>query len=614
MSQHADPDPSRGPSCWELLLTQSGTLQTFVAPPPADPLEARLASSGGFAAGVSALASAQGRGLDWPLVFALGAAVEAGLPTAARLTILARSPLTGAYTDGQVGSAFARTLAHIAPTLVIHGRTRERRILLLEADRSARLLPVPFAPEESLPRRCEILARAHATAAVLACGPAAEAGLSSAALGAGVQPTSFTGRGGLGRALCERGLVAIVVRGPRVRATPAADWLELLARSPRLIERAQSGTLESALALALEAEQQPTPFALEHVSEHKHGCAGCPTPCGFVFERTRQGLHHSALAPLHAHDPARAQARLEQLNRLGIDSKTFAAWLDQHPDLEPAQLLFDPRFQGPPPPRPPRRLLARLAQDHALRNADPMRTSPFLLHDAPDAGALRAALAPLPLSVHGADPNHPEHKGRVLWWHENFLAALDTSGFCAFSASALLSDGLLTLPQLLARLHAPHLLEIGAQALLLLAKLRGRAQMPVEPEYAALRGLEPDGSVSPWAIEAARGNVLIQTAQARLLATTPATAVSTAVDEPALSERAIARLHLGFHGSLAQSFGAERTLELELPCRLETALAALGEHALLAQASAWRNGSKLERSAWVRAGERVDLVVALSGG
>jgi hypothetical protein len=582
--------------------------------PARDPLEARLADSGGFAAGVSALATAQAQGLEWPLVFALGAAVEAGLPTAARLTILTRSPLTGAYTDGQIGSAFARTLAQITPTLVLHGRTRERCILLLEADRSARLLPVPFAPDEPLPRRCEILAQAHSTAAVLACGPAAEAGLQSAALGAGVHPTSFTGRGGLGRALCERGIIAIVVRGPRVRAAPADEWLELLARSPRLIERAQSGTLESAIPLGLEAERQPAPFALDAFSEHKHGCAGCPTPCGLVFERTRQGLHHSALAPLHAQDPDRAQARLAQLNQLGIDSKTFAAWLEREPDLEPEQLLRDPRFHAPPPARPARRLLARLAQDHALRSADPMRTSPFLLHDAPDAGALRAALAPLPLSLHGADPNHPEHKGRVLWWHENFLAALDTSGFCAFSASALLCDGLLSVSQLFARLQAPHLLEIGAQALLLLAKLRGRARLAVEPEYASLRGLEPDGSASPWALDAARDNVLIQTAQTRLLAKAPVHGDAAAAEEPEPFVRALAQLHLGFHGSLTQSLGSERTLELELPCRLETAIAALGEHALLAQASAWRGGIKLERNAWVRAGERVDLVVALSGG
>jgi hypothetical protein len=333
-----------------------------------------------------------------------------------------------------------------------------------------------------------------------------------------------------------------------------------------------------------------------------------------VFERTRQGLHHSALAPLHAQDPDRAQARLAQLNQLGIDSKTFAAWLEREPDLEPEQLLRDPRFHAPPPARPARRLLARLAQDHALRSADPMRTSPFLLHDAPDAGALRAALAPLPLSLHGADPNHPEHKGRVLWWHENFLAALDTSGFCAFSASALLCDGLLSVSQLFARLQAPHLLEIGAQALLLLAKLRGRARLAVEPEYASLRGLEPDGSASPWALDAARDNVLIQTAQTRLLAKAPVHGDAAAAEEPEPFVRALAQLHLGFHGSLTQSLGSERTLELELPCRLETAIAALGEHALLAQASAWRGGIKLERNAWVRAGERVDLVVALSGG
>jgi hypothetical protein len=76
------------------------------------------------------------------------------------------------------------------------------------------------------------------------------------------------------------------------------------------------------------------------------------------------------------------------------------------------------------------------------------------------------------------------------------------------------------------------------------------------------------------------------------------------------------------HGTLAQHFGPERVVECELPCRLDEALERLlalgGERAgareWLLQASAWRAGKKLERGAWVREGERVDLVVALSGG
>lgn len=608
------PPPDPALAALELILGESGTVERFAPAPTADPLLERLAHSGGLAAGVSALARAEAQSLPWPLVLSLGPAVEAGLPTAARLTILGRSPLRGAYTDGQVGSALARTLAGLTRTLVIHGRAAGRHVLLLEANGSARLLPAPFGPEEPLPRRCEGLARDHHGSAVLACGPAAEAGVLGAALGAGVEPTSFTGRGGLGRALFERGLVAIVVRAARVRAQPDPQWLELLGRSPRLIERARHGTLESAWALALESDQPAAGWAPADLREHKHGCAGCPTPCGWVFERTRQGLHHSALAPLHAHDPARAQARLEQLNQLGIDAKTFAAWLVQHPELEPVDLLRDPRFHGAPPIQPARRLVARFAESHALRNADPMRTSPFLLHDAPDAAALRAALAPLPLCAEGADPDSTAEKGRVLWWHENLLAALDTSGFCAFSASALLSDGLLTLPQLLERLRAPELLEIGAQTLALLARLRGRAATAPDPEYAALRGLEPDGSLSAWALAAARENRLIETAQSRFLSRCAPPSQVLHADAAALAPLARGHLCFVFHGGLAQIFGPEREVELDLPCRLETALRTLGEHALLAHASAWRAGRKLDRQAWVRAGERVELVVALSGG
>jgi hypothetical protein len=392
---------------------------------------------------------------------------------------------------------------------------------------------------------------------------------------------------------------------------------------------------------ALEQEGAPPPFELEALRSTKHGCAGCPTPCGWVFQRSRQGLHHSALAPLHAHDPAAAQATLERLNQLGIDAKSFAAWLEIHPDLSPDALLTRTDLHGAPPQPAPKRLLARLAQASALRRSDPMRTSPFLLHDAPDSTRLRAALHPLTLSGRGADPSQPDEKGRVLYWHENLLAALDTSGFCAFSAAGLLTDGVLTLEEFEERLEFPGMLEAGAQALLLLAELQGIAPSGLDPEYAALRGLGLDGRVEPWAREAAARGSLVRTAIERFIAREAQSAAS-AVRESAghdnaghdnAGQAAAASLSAGhprtygrftfvLHGTLAQLLGPECEVECELPCRLDEALERLmalaGERAgardWVLHASAWRAGRKLERAALVRAGERVELVVALSGG
>jgi hypothetical protein len=622
----------------ELVLEPAAVRSRFAEPDPSDPLRAAVARRGGLSSGIAALARARQPHAGAPLVLALGPAVARSLPTAARLSILAVLPGSPPrISDAQVGSAFARSLAGIAHTLEIHGQARGRNVLVIEeapasAEPTVRLEPAPFDARFPLPARCALLARRHQTAAVLACGPAAEEGLAFATLGAGVEPTSYTGREGLGLALFQRGLVAIVVRMPRrTPPPPPREWLALLERSPRLLERAREGTLESAVPHSLESQAAPPPFELEALRSTKHGCAGCPTPCGWVFQRSRQGLHHSALAPLHAHDPAAAQATLERLNELGIDAKSFAALLELHPDLAPDALLARTDLHGPPPQPAPRRLLARLAQASALRRSDPLRTSPFLLHDAPDSSRLRAALHPLNLSTLGADPEHPEHKGRILYWHENLLAALDTCGFCAFSAAGLLTDGILTLEELGARLEFPDMLEAGAQALLLLAELQGIAPSGLDPEYAALRGLGPDGRVEAWAREAAEKGRLVRTAMERLLALEAQSGIAAARQhaggegagsQSAGNGRAAGRFTFVLHGTLAQHFGPERVVECELPCRLDEALERLlalgGERAgareWLLQASAWRAGKKLERGAWVREGERVDLVVALSGG
>lgn len=617
---------------WKLCVGPGPLAAQFVDPAWADPHDQRLAERGGFALGVALLRSAQAAGQDWPWILSIGRAVREGLPTAARASVMARSPLTQRYSDGQVGSVLARRVAAVADALWIEGHARERSVLVLDRDGHARLEPAGFARELGLPERCAWLAEHYATRAVLACGPAAELGISAASLGAGTQPTSFTGRG-LGAALAQHGVVALVFRGEEAAPARAAlaraqRWVSALQQSPRLLERARSGTLESALPLALR-EAQPAvdrSVAAAGALGHKHGCAGCPTPCGWVFANRRQTLHHSALAPLWTQTSEQAQALLEQCNHWGLDSKALARWRATYPGLEPAQWCADPqRYPTPPELETHSRApAARWAARLSLRATDPLRNSPFLLHDAPDAAALRRALAPLPLSEAGADPSRLEQKGRSLWWHENLMAALDSSGVCAFSVAALLSDGVLDLDGLAALLEegldGPSLLEQGAQALLALAELDPLPSL-AEPslaaesaemvwEYRALRGLGPDARPTAWALRAAQQGRLCQASMQRFLAEEIVSTTQASTPQ----QRQRGRVSLLLHGSLAQAFGSERECELDLPCTLAELRAHLGADPRWSQASAWCQGRKLDTSSWIDPGMRIELVVALSGG
>src|SRR6185503_1620786 len=107
---------------------------------------ATLASWGGSALGLACLhehARRDARGPQ-PFVLAVGEAVRAGLPTAARVAVLSRAPLSGLYAEGHVGGELGARLARVADALVLEGRTeRAGAVLLVEEDGRCVLLARP---------------------------------------------------------------------------------------------------------------------------------------------------------------------------------------------------------------------------------------------------------------------------------------------------------------------------------------------------------------------------------------------------------------------------------------------------------------------------------------
>ncbi|MBK7875904.1 MAG: hypothetical protein IPJ77_09145 [Planctomycetes bacterium] len=286
----------------------------------------------------------------------------------------------------------------------------------------------------------------------------------------------------------------------------------LLARSPRLRARSEGGSLEIAAARAAEGDRDAPRWehAERGARTERKGCSGCPTPCGVVFERVApgaepeerpQGAHYGALAPF---GPALGLARVEdglallaRCDELGLDAKEAGAVLalldrarelgrapgpraagdvaalgreldrlvarDTEPSARPAS---DPELSallargaaavarafGLEDEAPIARgqavrveaaLESRLGVLASARGGDPMRTLAFLAGDTPSAAVLERLFGPWRRTGDAA-----RDAGLAVWWSENLANALDTSGFCAFSAAGLLADGVATLDEL----------------------------------------------------------------------------------------------------------------------------------------------------------------------
>lgn len=510
----------------------------------ADPALERAGALGGSALSAALALERVRAGHEPPFVLAVGRAVGAGLPTAARASVAGRA-FSGGWAEGQVGSELGRRLARLADAVALSGRVAgEPCVLVLDrhAERAG-AVAVELVPRADLAHLGPLalgdaLARELGPCASLRVGPAARRGLPYANLCAGDAdgaPPSFVGRGGLGAAFGALGLLALVVRCAPVEGArePGARALAaLLARSPRLLTRAAEGTLELAGADALEgrledegraldpraalawsaavrARARPAPHprtpraegseaargatAGAEASRTRHGCAGCPTPCGLVFERPDAHVHGARFGALEALGPALASERAEDALALlaacdehGLDAKEvgplLGLWAAHERRAggatEPASATLSERVRALAEARDePARTLAggaaaaaaalglpplarargeaarasadptqRLAEASSARGSDPMRTFAFLLGAGADPARVHALLPGLPPGA--TDPRSPAGKARLVAWHEAFVSGLDALGFCAFSAAGLLGDGLADLDAL----------------------------------------------------------------------------------------------------------------------------------------------------------------------
>jgi aldehyde:ferredoxin oxidoreductase len=513
-----------------------------------------------------------------------------------------------------------------------------------------------------------------------------------------------------------RALVELLTRSPRLAERAAGGTFELFSVYGARADL-RSRNYEDVVAPD-EARAWSTRAGEREVA--RKGCRGCPTPCGWVFESTalaagpddgpiRRGGRFSAFYALGPNlgltDLDAALPLLAACDDAGIDAKELGAALalvctaqaaGKLPELElsPGELwgnsvalraliddvalgrgigrklehgarafaaefgladvVFEAKGQAV---RLESNLAVLLAQCVSSRGADPMRANPFSVGHS-DRAALMKLLAPLDLPAGAEDPLDPAGKGRIVWWHENWMAAIDMSGFCAFSAAGLLADGVCDVDEL-ARWIAPatlraecaaeatgsigeRLLAAGASIATLQRALNAHLGATGEhdrpafaratldgpqmwPEYASLRGVDASGAPSRATWERVGDPSILDTRRPFLASESRVRREPGATPSSVAEPRSIGVVCLRTTGFLERALGKDARVELDLPIPLVQALLEI-ERArpaitgMLVRAggeivpAVYRAARRLDGQDLVRAGDELHLVVALSGG
>lgn len=486
---------------------------------------ARLGGPSLALAAYAAAGGAAGGALPEPAwVLSAGGAVGRGLPTAARGTLTARTRLRPGVVEAQFGGLLAASFATRLDALLVYGRS-ERPVVLecfpsvdIEGETEGstagpfiKVVPAPAGLQgEGLSARAQLLRATFGNdVAILAVGPAADLGLgiaNVASISPGIEGApSFVGRGGMGLSLREAGVMAVVVHDlaeaiGRGESAESQRLRERLLESPRLLARDVGGTLELG---ALRGEASPNEQAARPTqvpstaTATKHGCRGCPTPCGWTFDQPRAAESAGSSPSGFARTGGRFAALqgaigekdggmpfLADCNDLGLDARSAALvmgavrqagevfhgprdFMDQDSAaFRAAVLLRSDSDVEPAPSHHSADLAAEVGVRCSARGPEPVRSLSVLSFGSVEP---RSVVAPLPWSG-DADWD----AGVLAYWHECFAAAIDISGFCAFSAAGLLADGVLGVGELAAMIAPPR--GWGADTGAGLAMLRSGAQ------------------------------------------------------------------------------------------------------------------------------------------
>jgi len=164
------------------------------------------------------------------LIFAPGFLSGTPLPNTSRISIGAKSPLTGTIKESNVGGTVAAALGRLGITaVVIEGQAPEGELSFLRIDEKGNASLIP-AQEYKGMRTYQLVEKILESygkrTSVLCIGPAGESRLAAASIQSSDvdgRPCRAAGRGGLGAVMGAKGLKALIVDQRGKSADPIAD-------------------------------------------------------------------------------------------------------------------------------------------------------------------------------------------------------------------------------------------------------------------------------------------------------------------------------------------------------------------------------------------------------
>ncbi len=287
-----------------------------------------------------------------PLIFSVGPLCGTSAPTAARLSVVSRSPLTGTIYDCSAGGRFAwRLKSSGVDALFITGRSKTPVTLSIE-DAVVSLLPADALWGRDVKETVTALADRGSVAAI---GPAGENGVLFANIMMG--EGNSVGRGGLGAVMGSKRLKAIVVNGTgkteiadkKLFDSARNDVLRLFRASPVIFGElgiAEYGTpalvdLMRQRRMAPTENFRKTVFAdssaysgiaiRQECGAKKDGCYGCPIQCKKSTKEGEPLPEYETVSHFGALNGISSLASIVKsntlCNRLGMDTISAAATL-----------------------------------------------------------------------------------------------------------------------------------------------------------------------------------------------------------------------------------------------------------------------------------------------
>lgn len=165
------------------------------------------------------------------LVFAPGIVTGTTAPSSGRISVGAKSPLTGGIKESNSGTPFSQSLARLGyKAIVVEGQPKDKEncYVLKVMKTGAELLDAPQLRRKGAGETITALRKEHADSDICCIGPAGEMRMISAGIcfnDPEYRASRYSGRGGLGAVMGSKGLKAIVVEKSETLVTPKDEDL-----------------------------------------------------------------------------------------------------------------------------------------------------------------------------------------------------------------------------------------------------------------------------------------------------------------------------------------------------------------------------------------------------